>query len=62
MDRFYAQVATKEANENNDENGIKEDQIDDDEMNFSLPMKKKKKKKVYSLGNWRQTVTLLANQ
>ena len=32
--------------ENNDENGVKEDEMNDDEMNFSLPTKKKKKKRV----------------
>ncbi|CAB4010818.1 eukaryotic translation initiation factor 2 subunit 2 [Paramuricea clavata] len=36
---------TKEAVENNDENGVKEDQIDDDGTDFSLPMKKKKKRR-----------------
>lgn len=43
---FLSQEAKQEAVENNDENGVKEDEMNDDEMNFSLPTKKKKKKKV----------------
>ena len=39
------QEPTKDNEENNEENGGLEDQTDEDEMNFSLPMKKKKKKK-----------------